>query len=80
MKIKYEIVDTKAMPFGDLYVTSEFLKQPSNRRLCEIGYKQLRKFRHNGPSDKVSLLKLLYELLESDARALSFSPAAFVSV
>lgn len=56
MKVKYEIVQTKATPFGGLYVFNEFLAQISFHPLFEKVFKKLRKVRHFQPSQNVSLL------------------------
>ena len=56
MKTKYEIVQTKATPFGGLYVISEFLDQLSFRRLFDDVFKKLRKVRQYEPSQNISLL------------------------
>lgn len=56
MKVKYEIVQTKATPFGGLYVISEFLEQLSFHQLFDNVFKKLRKVRHYQPSQNLSLL------------------------
>jgi len=56
VKTKYEIVPTKATPFGGLYVISEFLDQLSFHQLFDKIFKKLRKVRYYQPSQNVSLL------------------------
>lgn len=56
MKTKYEIVQTKATPFGGLYIISEFLDQFSFHQLFDNVFKKLRKVRRYEPSQNVSLL------------------------
>lgn len=56
MKVKYEIVRTKATPFGGLYVISEFLEQLAFHKLFDKTFRKLRKVRHYQPSQNVSLL------------------------
>jgi len=56
VKTKYEIVQTKATPFGGLYVISEFLDQLSFHQLFDNVFKKLRKVRRYEPSQNVQLL------------------------
>ena len=56
MKVKYEIVQTKATPFGGIYVISEFLDQLSFHQLFDKVFRKVRKVRHYRPSQNVSLL------------------------
>ena len=56
MKVKYEKVQTKATPFGGLYVISELLDQLSFHQLFAQVFKKLRKVRYYEPSQNVSLL------------------------
>ena len=56
VKVKYEIVKTKATPFGGLYVISEFLDQLSFHQLFDNTFKKLRKVRTYQPSQNISLL------------------------
>ena len=56
MKTTYEIVRTKATPFGGLYVISEFLDRLSFHQLFDNIFKKLRKVRQYQPSQNVSLL------------------------
>ena len=56
MKVKYEIVKTKATPFGGLYVITELLAQLSFHRLFDNTFKKLRKVRQYAPSQNIALL------------------------
>lgn len=56
MKTKYKIVQTKATPFGGLYVISEFLDKISFHDLFNKVFKKFRKVRYYQPSHNVSLL------------------------
>ena len=56
VKVKYDKIQTKATPFGGLYVISELLDQLSFHQLFAQVFKKLRKVRHDEPSQNVSLL------------------------
>jgi hypothetical protein len=56
VKTKYKITDTKATPFGGLYVISELLSQISFDQLFDEHFAKLRKIRHHRPSKNISLL------------------------
>ena len=56
MKTKYEIVKTKATPFGGLYVFSEFLHQINFHKLFDKTFGRLRKIRQYSPSQNIALI------------------------
>jgi hypothetical protein len=56
VKTKYEIVRTKATPFGGLYVFSEFLHQIKFHDLFDKTFGRLRKVRQYTPSQNLTLL------------------------
>ena len=59
MKTKYEIVESKASPFGGAYVISEFLKQIKFHHSFDQVFGKLRRVRKCKPSDNVTLLVAL---------------------
>ena len=66
MKTKYEIVKTKATPFGGLYVFSEFLHQINFHNLFNKTFGHLRIKRNYTPSQNVSMIIAL--LIEGGER------------
>ena len=56
MKTRYEIIDTKASPFGGLYVLSEFLNQIKFHKIFESVFGKLRRIRNYHPVDNIKAL------------------------
>lgn len=56
MKTRYEIVETKASPFGGLYVLSEFLNQIKFHKLFNSIFGKLRRIRDYQPADSITTL------------------------
>jgi hypothetical protein len=56
VKTKYEIIHTKASPFGGLYVLSEFLNQIKFHHIFEKIFGKFRKVRNYTPADNTQLL------------------------
>ncbi len=56
MKTKYEIVETKASPFGGLYVVSEFLHRIQFQKLFNTIFGKLRRHRYYQPVDNIKLI------------------------
>ena len=56
MKTKYEIIHTKASPFGGLYVLSEFLNQIKFHHIFDKIFGKFRKIRNYTPADNIQLL------------------------
>jgi len=56
VKTKYEIIETKASPFGGLYVLSEFLNQIKFHKLFDSILGKLRRIRCYHPVDSVTTL------------------------
>lgn len=56
MKTKYEIIETKASPFGGLYVLSEFLNQIKFHKLFNSIFGKLRRIRFYHPADTITTL------------------------
>ncbi len=56
MKTRYEIIETKASPFGGLYVISEFLHQIKFPNLFNTIFGKLRRHRYYQPVDNINLI------------------------
>lgn len=56
VKTKYEIIETKASPFGGLYVLSEFLNKIKFHKLFNSIFGKLRRIRFYHPADSVTTL------------------------
>ena len=56
MKTKYEITETKATPFGGLYVLSEFLHQIKFHKLFNDTFGMLRKVRKYHPAQNMQMM------------------------
>jgi len=56
VKTRYEIVETKASPFGGLYVVSEFLHRIQFQKLFNTAFGKLRRHRYYKPVDNVNLI------------------------
>jgi hypothetical protein len=56
VKTRYEIIETKASPFGGLYVLSEFLNQIKFHKMFKSVFGKLRRIRHYHPVDNVKAL------------------------
>lgn len=56
MKTKYEIIETKASPFGGLYVLAEFLNKLNFHKLFNSIFGKLRRIRFYHPADSITTL------------------------
>jgi hypothetical protein len=56
VKTRYEIIETKASPFGGLYVISEFLHQIKFHKLFNTIFGTLRRHRYYQPADNINLV------------------------
>ena len=56
MKIKYKIIQSKATPFGGLYVVNEFLEKLKFRHLFNSIFGSYRKVRKHQPVDNIKLM------------------------
>ena len=56
MKVKYKIIETKATPFGGLYVLSEFLNQIKFHKTFDDVFGRYRKVRKYLPSDNIQIV------------------------
>lgn len=56
MKTRYEIVETKASPFGGLYVVNEFLHRIQFPKLFNTIFGKLRRHRRYQPVDNINLM------------------------
>ena len=56
VKIRYEIIETKATPFAGLYVLSEFLNKIKFHKLFNSALGKLRQIRFYHPVDSIATL------------------------